>query len=379
MLKVSKSVIITAKVSPNICGVGDYSINLATNFQTLCNLDVNLIVESSCQASSQPVLILPLVENWSKTDLQNLFNQLQQENVRNVILQYTPWLYSPQGCNLSLINFWRQCAQQFNALLIVHETYSWFLKYPGTWGVGLLQQYVLRSLIRSSHDVFSASELYLKRLKRFSNHPDKIHYLPIPSNISPKPQSLAQKQKLRHKLGISPQQIVLTLFGCRGSIYPDWLSILDRRLSELNYSVVWLLLGDAQKLPLSFNNPALRPGYLNQIELSHYLQISDLMLMPHEFGISAKRTSLMSAIQHGLPVVGTDGMLTDSFFRQLPSLFLTEDRNYPDFEEKVLKTLSKLPHLVNAVQISQAYYQKNLNWSVVTQTLLPYLRDCRQC
>lgn len=376
MQKLSKTVIITGRVNPHVCGVGDYSINLATYCQTQLNLDVNLIVEQGCLALSEPVTILPNVDNWTKAGLQKLLNWLAEEKVETVILQYTPWLYSPQGFNLNLIEFWQQCAQRFQTLLIVHETYFWFLKHPGTWVVGLLQQYVLRSLVRSSHHVFSGCELYLKRLQRFSNHPDRIHYLPIPSNILPQPLSTNKKQELRQKLGIAPDQIVLTLFGCFESISQNWLFAIDSCLNNSNYSIAWLLLGSAKSISVSLSNPTIRPGYLNEIELSYYLQISSVMLLPHNLGISAKRTSLMSALEHGLPVVGTDGLLTDSFLHKLPSLFLASDGHYPDFEEQVLNTLMKLPELLQSTEMTQIYYQNHLSWSVVTQTLLPHLVNC---
>lgn len=373
MHKLSKTVIITGRVNPHVCGVGDYSINLATYCQTQLNLEVNLIVEQGCLASSEPVTILPNVDNWFKEGLQQLFNFLVEKEVETVILQYTPWLYSPQGFNLNLIEFWQQCAQRFQTILIVHETYFWFLKHPGTWVVGLLQQYVLHSLVRSSHHIFSSSDLYLQRLKRFSSDRDRIHYLPIPSNILPQPLSTDQKQELRQNLGITSYQIVITLFGCGESIYQDWLQALDSSLKKSNFSIVWLLLGSAKSVSVPLSNSAIRPGYLNPIEFSYYLQISNLILMPHKFGISAKRTSLMSALEHGLPVVGTDGLLTDSFLRQLPSIVLAPDEHYPDFEEQVLNTLTKLPELHYSAQMSQRYYQNHLGWPVVTQTLLPYL------
>ncbi len=373
MEKLGKIVAITGRVHPHTCGVGDYTINLAVECKNYLDINLDIIVEKGCQESVVPVKIFSDVEGWDQAGWQKLLEWLEAEKVETVILQYTPWLYASKGYNLTLIDFWQRCHQRFQTLLITHETYFWLLKYPGTWVVGLWQQYVLRSLLLSSHHVFCASELYLHRLKRFSNSKSKIHYLPIPSNIAFQPLSPSQKQSLRQKLGMAPEQLVITLFGCGESILSNWISALDIYLNY-NYSIIWLLLGNAQSLT-TLKNPAIRPGYLAPVELSHYLQISNLMLMPHRFGVSAKRTSLMSALEHGIPVIGTDGMLTDSFLRQLPSIFLASEHFYPAFEKQVLNSLTQLPNLDNLAKVTQNYYDSNLSWSVVTKTLLPYLQQ----
>ncbi|MBF2066607.1 MAG: glycosyltransferase [Calothrix sp. C42_A2020_038] len=374
MHKLTQTVIITAKTSLHVCGVGDYSINLSTYLKKHCGLELDLIVEKSCKSSSEPVTIIPYVDNWSKTGCRKLLNLLEAENVKTVILQYTPRLYTSKEYNLNLIKFWQECSKKFQTLLIAHETYYWFLKYPGTWVNGLFQQYILYKLVQSSHHIFCGSELYLKQIKRFSNSSEKIHYLPIPNNISPQLLSVEEKHALRQKIDIAPKQIVLLLFGCLASIRQDWVASLDNYLHNSDYAVTWLLLGEAKSVTVPFKNPVLRPGYLTSNELSHYLQISDLLLMPHEFGVSAKRTSLMSALEHGLPVVGTYGRLTDSFLYKLPSLFLAPDKDYSVFQEQVLNTISRRANLHNAIQETQHYYHSHLSWLAVTQTLLPYLQ-----
>ncbi len=379
MQQIEKVVTITARVHPHVCGIGDYSVNLVSHCKTQLGIKATIIVEKGCQASSEPITILPYVETWSKSGWKKLLNFLETHKVETIILQYAPWLYSSKGFDPHLIKFWKECAKKFQLLLIVHETYFWFLKHPGTWIIGLLQQYVLRKLVHSSHQVFSGSELYLNRLKRYSNCNQKFHYLPIPSNINLKTISSEKKQELRQKLQIKSQQIVITLFGCASSIWQPWIAALDACLIQHNYPVVWLLLGSSQSLSLSLQNLVVRPGYLSPNELSYYLQISNLMLMPHEYGISAKRTSLMSALEHGLPVVGTEGMLTDSFLRQLPSVILAADGHYLDFEKQVLDTLSNLSNLHKLAQKTQAYYHNYLSWSVVNQKLLPYLQNHEQC
>ena len=374
MQNILKVVTITPKVPPYICGIGDYTINLAKYCKHYQGVDINLLVEKSCQPASEPVTILPYIENWSIESCRKIIHWLQEEKVKTVILQYAPGLYLHKGYNKDLIIFWKECAKKFQTLLIVHETYYWFIKYPGTWLKGIVKQYVLCSLVRTSDHIFCGSELYLNHIKRFSNNSEKIHYLPIPNNIPPQYFSDNQKQALRQKLEISPQQIVLTLFGCLASIRQNWVKKLDIYLKEIGYSVTWLLLGEAKHVQISFCNPVIRPGTLSAQDLSYYLQISDVLLMPHEFGIGAKRTSLMSAIEHGIPVVGTDARLTDSFLRQLPSIFLVSDGNYRAFQEQLINILQQKSNLENAIQLTQEYYQKHLSWKNVIQILLPYLQ-----
>lgn len=374
MHQLTKLVTITAKAPPHVCGVGDYAINLATYCKTHLNLNLEVIVEQSCQASCEPVTTLPYVDNWSIDGFQKLLDFLAAQNVKTVILQYTPRLYTQTEYNLDIINFWKKCAQKFQTIIIVHETYYWFIKYPGTWVNGLFQQYILHQLINTSHHVFCGSEYYLNQIKHFSRNHDNIRYLPIPNNIKPQLISQEGKKQLLEKLEIPTKQIILTLFGCSTSIRQDWVTTLDNYLHAKGFNITWLLLGDAKSIKVTFQNPVVRPGYLTPEQLSHHLQISDLLLMPHEFGVSAKRTSLMSALEHGIPVVGTDGRLTDSFLRKLPSIFLAPDSDYSVFQQQVLNTISRRANLHKPIEDTQDYYHKNLSWSAVTNTLLPYLQ-----
>jgi glycosyltransferase involved in cell wall biosynthesis len=375
MPQLSTIVTLTSKTSPHTCGVGDYTINLATHCQTQLDLDLNIVVETTCDRRNDTITIHPIVADWSPTSLQALLTDLTAANVQTVMLQYTCWSYSPTGLNLHLIPFWQQCAQRFQTLLIAHETFNpWSLKHPGTWLLSPRQKYLLQQLVQSSHQVFCGSEVYLRQIERLTPAAHKLHYLPIPSNIPPHPLTIDQRQDLYQKLNIPPHRPILALFGCKESIRQDWLVKLDRDLNQLNQPIQWLLLGKAQQIAAPLLNPVLRPGRLSPSQLSHHLQLTDLLLMPHEFGISAKRGSLMAALEHGIPIVGTDGHLTDAFFRQLDSIQLATDGNYPQFFTQVTHALAHLPALCDAAKTTQTYYQEHLSWSVVTQTLAPYLK-----
>jgi glycosyltransferase involved in cell wall biosynthesis len=370
----SDTVTITAKTSPHVCGVGDYTVNLATHLKAHYGLGLDLVVEKSCLPSTTPIVVLPTVEDWTPESFQTLFTQLKQARVKTVILQYTCWLYSPKGFSLALLPFWQQCSQHFQTILVAHETYYWSLKYPGTWIKGIIQQYVLQQLVRHSDRVCCSSEPYIQQLLRYTQKQDKIHQLPIPSNIPPQAFSSQERMELRQSLGITlEQRPVLTLFGCYASIQQSWLAQLDQTLQALGKPVAWLLLGDAKKIDVPLHNPVIRPGFLDAADLSHHLQISDLMLLPHEFGISAKRTSLMAGLEHGIPVIGTKGQLTDSFFDDIESVSLVSDRDYPAFELEVLNFLDRPSSLSDLVVSGQDYYAKHLSWAVVAKTLATFL------
>ncbi len=55
-----------------------------------------------------------------------------------------------------------------------------------------------------------------------------------------------------------------------------------------------------------------RPGALPAERVARHLACADIFLAPFSDGVSTRRTTLMAALQHGLPVVGTSGESTDS-------------------------------------------------------------------
>ncbi|MBI3815605.1 MAG: methyltransferase domain-containing protein, partial [Nitrospinae bacterium] len=55
-------------------------------------------------------------------------------------------------------------------------------------------------------------------------------------------------------------------------------------------------------------------GYCSSEDVSRYLSASDIFLLPLIDGVSSRRTTLMTALQHCVPVVSTSGFLTDDIF-----------------------------------------------------------------
>jgi glycosyltransferase involved in cell wall biosynthesis len=58
-----------------------------------------------------------------------------------------------------------------------------------------------------------------------------------------------------------------------------------------------------------------RPGRQSVDELATELSAADIYLAAFVDGLSTRRTTLMAALQHALPVVGTDGPLTEPELR----------------------------------------------------------------
>jgi glycosyltransferase involved in cell wall biosynthesis len=60
----------------------------------------------------------------------------------------------------------------------------------------------------------------------------------------------------------------------------------------------------------------LATGELDARGLSLHLSACDVMLQPYIDGVSSRRTSTMVALAHGVPVVTTKGVLTESFWAE---------------------------------------------------------------
>jgi glycosyltransferase involved in cell wall biosynthesis len=60
----------------------------------------------------------------------------------------------------------------------------------------------------------------------------------------------------------------------------------------------------------------LATGELDARDLSLHVSACDVMLQPYIDGVSSRRTSTMVALAHGVPIVTTKGVLTESFWAE---------------------------------------------------------------
>jgi glycosyltransferase involved in cell wall biosynthesis len=100
----------------------------------------------------------------------------------------------------------------------------------------------------------------------------------------------------------------------------EHLGVALRALAAIGQRVLVLNLGaGAAALPPVETIPVVSPGWLTSDVLAEHLGAADLFLSPLADGASMRRTTIAAALQHGLPVVSTDGYLSDRRLRAVDS------------------------------------------------------------
>ena len=56
-------------------------------------------------------------------------------------------------------------------------------------------------------------------------------------------------------------------------------------------------------------------GAIDLTSLSHHLSACDVLLQPYVDGVSGRRTTTISALEHGIPVATTFGALSEPFWK----------------------------------------------------------------
>jgi glycosyltransferase involved in cell wall biosynthesis len=230
-----------------------------------------------------------------------------------VLLQYNPFGYGRWGVAPGLLR--EAAALRFRdrvpLAVMVHEAWvdrrDWRSLLMGTY-----QRAQLRLLLRFADVVLTSTEALADAV----NH-QAIH-APVGSNITPV--GIA-RDAARTTLGLE-RELVVTLFGRRN---PS--RALDHAVAAIEAIVVAhgtsaltvLNLGtDAPPLAISSAIDVRDPGHLDADALSLHLRASDLVLLPFTDGLSTRRTTLMAALAHGVPVLGVRGVNTDRLLMAHP-------------------------------------------------------------
>jgi len=292
-----------------------------------------------------------------------------------VVLQYNPFMYGRRGfapwLPLMLANLRRSRPRPVIALM-VHEPYvpmiNWRWMLMGLWQRAQLES------IRISADVVFASIDPWAQMFRPRRPAKPTFHLPVGANL---PDKRAARLHMRRQLGLPPKSLALAALGTANpSRYLDYIAAAANALAGMEIPVVLLNLGADAPHPSSLERGVrvYQPGPLSDEDLASCLATADIFLAPFIDGISTRRGSMMAALQHGLPIVGTVGPLTDRLLlEEARSLRLVPADRRAAFVEAVVD-LARHPEERLAVgDAARSLYESTFDWPVLARRLLTAL------
>lgn len=333
-----KIVFISESFPPAVEGTGDYTGHLAREFM-LQGHEVYVICTNKESITRNgdnalPIRVLPIIDQWDWKAIGTITDALAQIKPDWVNLQYVPYLYNHYGVPVWMN--WLMVSLKmkgYKVAITFHELWTdleW--KKPKYVPVALIQRFIVFVIAFLADRLIVGNEIYQKRIKAFQA---KMALIPIGSNILPKEIPVTTLQERKKQLAPNGE-FILTSFGIR-----DHLTLVHAmsQLTEQKNPVKLLLLGklypkNEQKLKLVIDQYNLRdkvymPGYLENDELFLNLRCSDtfVLLEENRGGVTSKSASLGAAYAASLPIVGTKGHMTDSWFKHGENILFTDGSN----------------------------------------------------
>ncbi len=294
-----------------------------------------------------------------------------------IVLQYNPFAYGRWGFAPWLPSALGRLGRQRPRPIIAVMVHEPFMPLSGGRKtlMGWWQRLQLAALRRTADVTFVSIEQWVGAVRRWGPA-GPIHQIPAGS---PLPDMRSQRVAARAELGVGEETIVMAAFGTgHPSRLMDRVSASARRLHESGHELVLLNLGAGAPalvgVPDSVRVEA--PGLLEPAALARRLSAADLFVAPFIDGVSSRRTTFVAALQHGLPVVSTDGPLTDDLLRSARwGCRLVPVGDTDRFTAAVAELAARPDERERLGHGARVLYESEFAWPVIADRVLVQLRD----
>jgi len=222
--------------------------------------------------------------------------------------------------------------------------------------------------------VFVSTERWIRQLQGCNPRID-CHHLPVGSNL---PLCALTKEEARARLDLPTDAILLGVFGsAHGSKMLDWVGSAARAVYQRFPRTSILYIGqDGQPVRKACAGaPFLDKGILPAAEAALGVRAMDLLLAPFTDGISTRRTSAMSALQHGVPLCSTVSKWSDPVFRdrRCPGLSLCNPSGVERYVSCVLAVADEVLGNADLGNHLKDLYDASFSWPVISNRMLAQL------
>jgi len=287
----------------------------------------------------------------------------------HLILQYNPFAFGRWGFAPRLpldMMLLRRRRPDIRLAVMVHEPFvaidSVKSLVMGTW-----QRFQLRAVLAAVDVVMVSTSSWIPLL------PARCEPIAAPAG-SNLPDRRARRNDRRRALGADDEVLVLATFGTdHPSRLFDHVVAAANAIAARHKRVMLLCLGIGTRA-LEGLDPAVtvyRPGRQSVDELAAGLSAADIYLAAFVDGLSTRRTTLMAALQHALPVVGTEGRLTEPDLRAEDAAIRWAPTGDPKrFAEAALALAGDAALRRSCGAAARELYDRRFSWELIAQIVL---------
>lgn len=306
---------ISGSYPPILCGIGDFAQRLATQLgEQGVSVQILTSKEGVSAERDGAVTIRPVVRQWNFSALPAILAEVRALAPDLVNIQYPTQRYGRQPL-VNLLPIFIRARLHIPVITTVHEFSTY--RRLGRWRVGLS--------VVTSDQVIVTDQTNLAQMERaFPNARSKLHRIPIGANIEPQLAQDFDRRRVRASIGATDSDVVIAYFGFispskgieillhafkRARLeYPDLplrlLLIASREPSEPRYAAYHHMI-EQMLDALQMGDRIYWSGYRPSNQVSAYLASADLAVLSFSDGASLRRTTMLSALAHGLPVLST--------------------------------------------------------------------------
>lgn len=368
---------VAAALPPQLDGIGDYTTALTAQLISQAQCDITILTGSDFEpAPVEGARIVPTFRYSEPASVAHIREKVIAERPDWLLLQYNPFAYGKWGLNLYLPRVLRDLKKECPGLrlaVMFHEAFvpviSWKFAVMTTW-----QRLQLWQLGQAADAAFFSIQPWAQRYQSWFPHTPVTH-LPVGSNIA---RVQTGRTEARERLGFTDGDFVVGMFGtAHVSRMLPLIGDTLQALAKAGHKVTLLYIGpngEAVRAHIGrarLNADGCLPGY----EVSRRFAAMDMYLAPFRDGVSTRRTSLMTALQHGIAVVGTWGVWTDDLLlaENGKAFVLCDTRQERAFQEQALRVAGDANLRVHLGRGAAELFAREFTWERIAGRLLDTL------
>jgi glycosyltransferase involved in cell wall biosynthesis len=324
--------IVTGEYPPTPGGVADYTQLVACALADAGD-DVHVWAPSAAGACdfADGVRVNRLPDHFGPRGIGELSRGLARRGDARTLLQYAPHAFGLRAMNLPLC-LWLWARMRGDLTVMFHEVAYPLQKHQPLKhnALGAVQNAMAAVVARAASKIYVAAGAWQRKLARVVRDAGAITLLPVPSNIplvTDRAQIIARRARHADR-----GQMLIGHFGTYGRNLSEPLQAALAPILEDSAARV-LLIGRAserfrESLTARFGPLAKQvsaTGGLRPEDVSACLSACDAMLQPNPGGVTARNATAIAGLQHGRPVVTTDGVMTEKMWRDSRAVMLLAD------------------------------------------------------